>query len=286
MGQDLAMSADVLVAGAPAGGAVVGIPGTAHVWNLERPLGVAFGETTANSTGTPGVLGATGYPLVDANCLTFEMSDLPAGQFGYVLMSQSQAFVPLFGGSQGNLHLALPIVRFAGEVLLSDPSGQASFAPDLFTLPQSTTFQPGDTWSFQMWYRDVNPGSTSNATNGLAITFATTGDPAAQFPVTLLEEEEEARQLSVAITLSQPSARDVLVPYSTGGTATYNVDWRVEETNPIVIPAGETSFEVTIMVAEDGSQEPDETGVITLQAPTGGVLGTAPEFTLTIVDDD
>ena len=30
---------------------------------------------------------------------------------------------------------------------------------------------PGDTWHFQCWYRDANPGVTSNFSDGLSITF-------------------------------------------------------------------------------------------------------------------
>jgi hypothetical protein len=28
----------------------------------------------------------------------------------------------------------------------------------------------GETWSFQAWFRDVNPGVTSNFTDGVAVT--------------------------------------------------------------------------------------------------------------------
>ena len=31
--------------------------------------------------------------------------------------------------------------------------------------------QAGETWLFQLWFRDVNPGNTSNFTDGIAITF-------------------------------------------------------------------------------------------------------------------
>lgn len=40
-------------------------------------------------------------------------------------------------------------------------------------LPQPTgavTASVGETWSFQAWYRDANPGATSNFTNGAHVT--------------------------------------------------------------------------------------------------------------------
>ncbi|MCP3915023.1 MAG: hypothetical protein GY711_05670 [bacterium] len=285
LGTSLAVSEDVIAGGAP-GALGLGLPGTVSVFDLARPIGTEYGESTTNSTGLGAVLQARGKAVVDTNCLHFQMAQLPPGQFGYALMSTSQGYTPLFGGSQGVLHLALPIVRFSQDILVSDGQGEASFFPDLLALPQNTVIVPGETWSFQYWFRDMNPGVTSNTTNGLAITFETNADPTTQFPATLLQVDEDALQLSVIVTLSQETDQDVIVPYTTSGTAEYNTDWRVEESSPIVVPAGESSFEMTIIVAGDAIQESDETGIIALGPPTGGVLGTASEFTLTIRDDD
>ncbi|MCP3918810.1 MAG: hypothetical protein GY711_24955 [bacterium] len=85
-------------------------------------------------------------------------------------MSRNQGFVPLFGGGQGNLCLGLPIVRFDRDVIATTTVGTASFALDFTGLPQQTVFQAGETWSFQLWFRDANPGPTSNTTPGLAVT--------------------------------------------------------------------------------------------------------------------
>ncbi|MCP4035984.1 MAG: hypothetical protein GY733_03545 [bacterium] len=35
-------------------------------------------------------------------------------------------------------------------------------------LPR-TAVQPGDTWNFQCWYRDNNPGPTSNFTDAVTV---------------------------------------------------------------------------------------------------------------------
>jgi hypothetical protein len=34
-----------------------------------------------------------------------------------------------------------------------------------------TAIQPGDTWHFTTWFRDINPGATSNFTNGIRLYF-------------------------------------------------------------------------------------------------------------------
>ena len=36
-------------------------------------------------------------------------------------------------------------------------------------LPNNTTFQVGDSWNFQFWHRDNNPGVTSNTTAGVEV---------------------------------------------------------------------------------------------------------------------
>ena len=115
-------------------------------------------------------LGATGSTNAADNNLTLNATDLPLDKFCYMIMSQSQGFVGNFGGSQGNLCLGAPFYRFSSNVMVTT-GGQISFSPDFNSLPQNQTFLPGSTWNFQLWFRDNNPGPTSNTTTGVAITF-------------------------------------------------------------------------------------------------------------------
>ena len=117
------------------------------------------------------VLEAEGSAAVADNDVTFLVGSLPSNKFGYLLMSETQGFVPLFGGSQGNLCLGGSLVRFSKDVLNSGSTGEVSFSPDLTDLPQGSVIAPGSQWNFQYWYRDVNPSQTSNTSNGLAIDF-------------------------------------------------------------------------------------------------------------------
>ena len=100
--------------------------------------------------------------------LLLSSDGLPADVFGYFLMSQSTAFVPNFGGSDGNLCLGSPQLRFASNVLDSGASGSVSMQVDFQDLPQNAVFSPGDTWYFQLWYRD---GPTCNTTAGVQVDF-------------------------------------------------------------------------------------------------------------------
>jgi hypothetical protein len=88
-----------------------------------------------------------------------------------MLLSSTQGFVGLFAGSQGNLCLGGSILRFSANVLNSGSAGSVSFSPDLTSMPQGTVIAPGSQWNFQFWFRDSNPSTTSNTSNGLAVNF-------------------------------------------------------------------------------------------------------------------
>ena len=139
------------------------------------PLGVRYCVANPNSTGWPAGISGWGSPLVAENDVLLRAMNVPANQFGYYLMSMHQDFVPLFGGSQGNLCLGPPIIRLShvpGGILFSGEAGIMELQLDLTALPQSTVFQPGDVWNFQCWFRDVVGATfTSNTTEGLAITW-------------------------------------------------------------------------------------------------------------------
>jgi hypothetical protein len=77
------------------------------------------------------------------------------------------------GGSQGNLCVSGNIGRFSGQVQNSGPEGEFSISVDLGSIPVSPIVPvvPGDIWHFQAWFRDVNPGVTSNFTNATTVTF-------------------------------------------------------------------------------------------------------------------
>ncbi len=96
-------------------------------------------------------------------------------------------------------------------------------------------------------------------------------------PALELPAEELKNSLPLSAMMERGFARALLIARP-----------RKEQTSTDVgrIPAGETSFEMTIIVAEDVDQEGDETAIVTLGNPAGGILGTAPHFTLTILDDD
>ena len=140
----------------------------------DQVSGISYCDpAVTNSSGQPGIISATGSSVASNNMLTVTASQLPTNQFGYVLASMTQGFIPNPGGSQGNLCLSGTIGRFLQQVQNSGSGGAFSINVDLSALPGPlpTSVMAGDTWNFSAWFRDNNPASTSNFTNGISILF-------------------------------------------------------------------------------------------------------------------
>ncbi len=134
--------------------------------------------TVENSTGCGGVVLANGDPRLATGALELTATLLPQNSFGFFLTSQAQGNVVSAGGSDGTLCLGGSIGRFVGpgQVMNSGVSGSFTMTVDLNAVPAATptgvtAVQPGETWNFQCWHRDVNPTATSNFTDAVSITF-------------------------------------------------------------------------------------------------------------------
>lgn len=127
-----------------------------------------------HSGGTSGWLTVTGETDTTSPKLV-RAFDLPVGQTCLLLTSRSTNFVPGVGGSAGNLCLGgMGFGRFNGLVNTSSPSGTYQAWIDPTMLPQPTAFVgaiPGETWYFQVWFRDFQGAPTSNLTNAFALEF-------------------------------------------------------------------------------------------------------------------
>ncbi|MEM8711303.1 MAG: hypothetical protein AAGG01_10150, partial [Planctomycetota bacterium] len=98
--------------------------------------------------------------------------DMPANSFGYFLCSRVQGFAPGAGGSQGDLCLTGAVGRFNAQAMSSGGIGAIEIPVDWASLPGPTgsiAALVGERWNFQTWYRDANPGVTSNFSNGIEI---------------------------------------------------------------------------------------------------------------------
>ena len=138
-------------------------------------LGQKFCSSELNSTGQGAHIFATGDDDVMANAFFLNSQFLPTNSNGYFITSMGQVFVANPGGSEGNLCIAgAPVGRFNSDVQNTGAGSTVSFSPNLNMWPQPTGFivvLPGDTWNFQYWYRDANPGAVSNFTDAVRVMF-------------------------------------------------------------------------------------------------------------------
>jgi FG-GAP repeat protein len=171
-GMSIASQGCEVVIGSPWADSIGEYTGKAYTFALPSAIGASTCEANRNSTGDPALLTAAGSLCVATNNMTLSADTMPPGVPGSFLVSQAAAFVPFVGGSQGNLCLAGPVGRFTDPPFVTSPAGTASLRVDLTDIPLGGhEVQPGETWYFQAWFRDNNPGPTSNLTDGLELTF-------------------------------------------------------------------------------------------------------------------
>jgi len=139
-------------------------------------LGPNYCTANPNSTGQPAHISATGSNEVALNDVTLSVTNLPASSFGYFLTSLERGSIPNPAGSQGNLCLWGLIGRFVGHGQIQN-TGAASavqLAIDLQAHPTPSgliAVAPGDVWHFTYWYRDANPGTATNFSDGITLAF-------------------------------------------------------------------------------------------------------------------
>ena len=99
----------------------------------------------------------------------------------------------------------------------------------------------------------------------------------------------ETAALDYDVTLNRAPGRQVTVDYAAAtnpGTASSGTDYTAFAGDTLTFVAAETSKTVTVTVAGDALDEPDETIRIALSNPTVATLGSASTGTGTITDDD
>ncbi len=136
----------------------------------------SYCDSNVNSSGAMATMLFSGTPSVDANNLVLGVRDLPQNQFGYFVVSQTTGSGVTPPGSQGMLCIGGALGRHnrLGEVLFSGSIGAVLMPLDLADVPQPlgpVSVMPGETWNWQYWFRDQNPGSTSNFSDGNRVTF-------------------------------------------------------------------------------------------------------------------
>lgn len=174
-GAGLALDDETLLVGAPGEepDTDLDVTGAAYFYALPALATPYCGPAVVNSTGLPGELSYGGCATLAQDDLALGARHLPPHRPGLFLVSRDQDLVPLIGGSQGTLCLGGAIGRYVDQLADTGSSGVLELAVDLEAIPipgGSHAAQVGETWNFQCWYRDANPGPTSNLTDALRVT--------------------------------------------------------------------------------------------------------------------
>ncbi len=178
VGEAVALRSGYPLVGAP--GAVLdsGLEDQGTAWSVCHtwaPLGeLLCAPAVPNSTGHPASLVARGSAVASARSLTLEAAFLPRHSFAYALASKDSGFAAGPGGSQGNLCLAGAVGRLVHDYRQAGNDGRIEIVINTHSIPQpagATSAVAGETWWFQVWYRDANPSVTSNFTDAVELQF-------------------------------------------------------------------------------------------------------------------
>jgi arylsulfatase A-like enzyme len=121
-----------------------------------------------------------------------------------------------------------------------------------------------------------------------ALGYGTAGSPTVSIgDIATVEGNAGTRTVTLPLTLSSPLTENLTVRYATAdGTATKPGDYKAKS-NSVSFAAGKVSAAISVVVAGETSEEPDENFVVTLSAPTGPAVTFAKATaTVAILDDD
>ena len=137
-------------------------------------IGTSYcGPANLNSSGQAAIITAFGSTDASANNVRLDAAQMATNQFGYFINSMTQGFTQP-PGSQGNLCVGGAIGRHTTAVMSTGAAGEFSLQLDLTDIPTPggpVSINAGESWYWQAWFRDANPGNTSNFTDGVCITF-------------------------------------------------------------------------------------------------------------------
>ncbi len=193
------------------------------------------------------------------------------------------------------------IIRNDGDMPLSgiDVSGMAFSLTSIFWLETSSTassLQPGQTTSFKLRWNPNNDGpsvasvrifSNDPSSSYFSLAVTVNGGRSVLFASAASSQLENAVAITVPIRLSSPCEYAFSVPISYEGTATYGKDYSAS-TTMLRFAAGTTTANLIVTLKEDALIEGAETVIINLGTPNISLvaLGSPPQFSLTILEDD
>jgi hypothetical protein len=111
-------------------------------------------------------------------------------------------------------------------------------------------------------------------------------EPAVAFASPGQDVQENGGSAVMTVQLSNPSDRDVTVPFTVSGTAVDGKNYRVVTPNPLVIKAGATSGVIAVALLDDKRYEDNKTIIVTLGTPVHAAPGEGMSHKVTVLDAD
>jgi hypothetical protein len=160
------------------------------------------------------------------------------------------------------------------------PTGSSS-ANIVVNLMDDGTVEPDETITISL-------GAPTNAILGSPAThtITITHGPTVFFTLASQSVRENARSVDIEVQLVPEQATAVMVPFSLGGTAILGQDYTVKGGSTLVIPAGQTKGYISLSLAADELDEPDETVEVSLGSPNRANLSSPSVQRITLIDDD
>ncbi|MEM1450928.1 MAG: hypothetical protein AAF957_23035 [Planctomycetota bacterium] len=153
---------------APPGGTSFDAP---YLIDVEPVPDLRFCDAGANSTGLPGVIDVTGSRSVAAADAAIVASGLPSSTFVLFVYGPREGVLPLGNGTLCVDPLGGGLVRFDPAVL-ADGFGVAQVPFNPGTASPAAPLEPGRSYAFQAWYRDVAAGGALfDLTDAVRVTF-------------------------------------------------------------------------------------------------------------------
>ena len=98
--------------------------------------------------------------------------------------------------------------------------------------------------------------------------------------------KEVEGEVTISVTLSPVSGKDVIVPFLVSGTAIDGKNYRVMTPGPLTIRAGETTGAITLALMDNKLYEDNKVIFVSIGAPVNATPGAHPVHRVTVVESD
>lgn len=156
-------------------------------------------------------------------------------------------------------------------------------APAVLTLQPSTGGLETGTYTASV---PVVSEKASNSPQTVMVTLDVTAAPSVRWSHSFDYAPEDLGTYTVSAQLSAPGAQDVTVPFTVSGSATLGEDYFLGAESPLVIPAGETAVDLSVMLVDDALPEPTESVFLQMGVPVNAVTGAPTSLSLQVTDND